>query len=822
MFCMCGLANMRGRGVEKPFPPERKKPMKIHFPRLYRYDRTEEPCRISLPFPPGVFTEGMGVRILSGDQELPVQERVLSRHLDGSVRFLEVRFQATLPGNRPLDLQAEVTEQAQKPTAGIAVCRHGDTIFVDAGEGGLRFRLKEGRGHLMESLEDGHQAYRADQFVGPVLKDASGRCYPPRFESWRVEESGPLAAVIRGAGVLGEATEAGECPRFETKLTVYYHKPWMEIAFRLINATNAPLAIASLGFSILAAENAMYSEKPLLKAQERPGDSVGESGAAVGKVLREGEVCKTTGVKLLDQIEAQFADNPLRCCVGRSNYKTNFTVSGGQPVQELVDGASLMTEANEHYAEVFYGTFFADRTTSAGGVCATVFQAQQNYPKAVVSDESGVHVMLVPECADKVTFESGMSREQRMQLHFHGPAEKLAEIDNRSLIYQMPDCAVLDAQAFMDAGIISDIYVSPERMLPDVEIALINRCDAHSRSFGMLNFGDAPDMNYTQQGRGKGKLVWTNNEYDFPHACALLYMRTGERRFLNYAISAAEHWMDVDVCHYSTNPLLLGGQWEHCRRHVLDSAMVCSHEWVEGLLDVYHLTGETRALETAQGIGENVLRLLETPAYQTHGESNARETGWALRTLTALYVETGDLRWLSKAKWIVGHFREWMDEYGSWVAPYTDNTLIHVPFMIAVAMGSLYRYYQVFPSEEVKGLLIQAANDLVESACTPFGLFIYKELPSLNRLGNNTLVLEALTIAYRLSGDKKYLKLGLPSFWRDIASPSKPVGKKTMMEGAVILDNDPPKHFAQSFLPLSVFYKAAADADLLGRCSSPI
>jgi hypothetical protein len=35
------------------------------------------------------------------------------------------------------------------------------------------------------------------------------------------------------------------------------------------------------------------------------------------------------------------------------------------------------------------------------------------------------------------------------------------------------------------------------------------------------------------------------------------------------------------------------------------------------------------------------------------------------------------------------------------------------------------------------------------------------------------------------------------------------------MEGTVILDNEPPKSFAQSFIPLAVYYRAAAEAGLL-------
>src|SRR5690606_28464569 len=102
----------------------------------------------------------------------------------------------------------------------------------------------------------------------------------------------------------------------------------------------------------------------------------------------------------------------------------------------------------------------------------------------------------------------------------------------------------------------------------------------------------------------------------------------------------AEHWMDVDICHHSDNPLRYQGQIPHSARHVTDNPAVC-HEWVEGLLDYYHITGERRALEAAIGVGENVLRILKTPRFQEPGGYHARESGWALRSLGALYAETG-------------------------------------------------------------------------------------------------------------------------------------------------------------------------------------
>jgi hypothetical protein len=245
--------------------------------------------------------------------------------------------------------------------------------------------------------------------------------------------------------------------------------------------------------------------------------------------------------------------------------------------------------------------------------------------------------------------------------------------------------------------------------------------------------------------------------------------------------------------------------------------MVCSHEWVEGLLDYYHFTGDERGLETALGIGDNVLRLLDTPMYAKAGETSARETGWALRTLTALYVETRDERWLSKCGRILEDFKLWENQYGNWLAPYTDNTVIRVGFMISIAIGSVMRYYREFPEPELKDMMLRAVDDLIENCYVEeWGCFYYKELPSLNRLGINTLLLEALAIAYELTGDADYLKPGLETFRRTIhGSAPGAVGGKRVVQDAVLVGNASSKNFAQSMIPLATYYRAASECGLL-------
>lgn len=811
----------------------------IYFDKLYRYDRIAEPCYIGIPVREGELWDADNVCVWQGEKQLPLQARVTSRHRDGSVRFLFLRFLADLPGNKSVVLQCDLHGAAgegqsaqtepytrMKHCAGgiwpegispveVHADKEGITVSTLCGgeDRGFSFRVKHDSPGIFEQVGAAGRVYGRQQFTGPLLKDGEGRKYRMRIGSWQVVEQGPICAILKASGSnVPQEDEEESGIDFEIKLTAWAGKPWVEVSYRIVNTTAQPLHVASLVFQLLRTGDGILAEEiaPMVIVENPKvmgeGDPAGQSGC-VFHARGTGELRDVAGLTPVENV---------RTCAGSSNFKTDFYLGqGGAAVNRVVDSKWLLYESNEHISEVFYGTFFADCTDAEGGVCATVFQAQQNYPKAVSADRNGLSVMLVPENVEKVVMQVGMSREQRFLLHFHDAQESLAEIDNRSLIYQMPDRPYLSPETHRASGVWQDVFA--DRWDMEVERALIGRADGHCRAYGMLNFGDSYDAGYTAQGRGGGKLVWCNNEYDYPHACALLYVRTGIRRFLDYNIASCSHWMDVDVCHYHPEALYIGGQWEHTGGHCVNGEMVCSHEWVEGLLDYYHFTGDERGLETALGIGENVLRLLDTPMYAKVGEASARETGWALRTLTALYVETRDERWLPKCSRILQDFRAWEEQYGNWLEPYTDNTVIRVGFMISVAIGSIMRYYREFPDPELKDMMLRAVDDLIENCYIEgWGVFYYKELPSLNRLGTNTLLLEALAIAYELSGDAEYLRPGIATFQKAITEPAPGTGGgKKNVEDTVIVGNGSSKNFAQSMIPLATYYRAASECGIL-------
>ena len=820
----------------------------IYLDKLYRYPRIQECVSVAVPFKKGELKSISEIAVLQNGKECIIQPEVTSSYDDGSVKFLFISFMADLPANKRtkviLSVSSEEYDKAVEASklsydnpiekaenvhkAEVCVKKTEAGYTVNSGE--LEFDVSDNSESIFTRLVDGRKIYTEENFEGPVLKDREGNDYKMSIGEWRVVKPGPVEVTLSAKAYnVVEADKDGNTASIdkedkkgiknkniesEIRITAYAGKPWVNISYRIINTSDEELNIKSLVFYIKKSKDSRITDKLVHIDMASGNDSTGCGDILTDNSNNNGPIFMTRGIGELDMIEHRAPVSDIRTMVATSNYKTSFIIGkNGEEVNETIDDSYLIKEANEHYAEVLYGTFMADYTDADDGFCVTVHQAQQNYPKAIKSCAEGVAVMLVPEGVGEITMQSGMAKEQNFLIHWQSPETHIWEIGNRSLIYQMPDRPYIAPQIFKESGAMLDVF--PDKYDEDVEIALMAKADGHSRCYGMLNWGDTVDMGYTVQGRGGGKPVWSNNEYDYPHACALMYARTGVRRFLDYLIVAAKHWMDVDVCHYSSNPLRIGGQWEHTAGHCKNGVMVCSHEWVEGLLDYYHFTGDERGYETAVGIGENVLRLLETPMYQVPGEANARETGWALRTLIALYVETNDKKWLTKCDWIIDSFKKWEEEYGDWLSPYTDNTAIRVGFMISVAVGSVMRYYRVFPREDVKQMLIHAVDDLVENCYMDNGLFYYKELPSLARNGNNTLLLESLAIAYELTGDASYLKYGLKTFRKTINEASGgAVGIKTITDDAVICKGDSGKSFAQSFIPLTTFYNAISKNDM--------
>jgi hypothetical protein len=117
------------------------------------------------------------------------------------------------------------------------------------------------------------------------------------------------------------------------------------------------------------------------------------------------------------------------------------------------------------------------------------------------------------------------------------------------------------------------------------------------------------------------------------------------------------------------------------------------------------------------------------------------------------------------------------------------------------------RYYRIFPREDIRDMILRQVDDLVENCYVKeWGLFYYKDLPGLTRPGNNTMVLEALSIAYELTKDRTYLEYGLGTFRNAMNDKPGYSSRKRTVEDAVLVGTMSSKNFAQSMIPLAFFW----------------
>ncbi len=720
---------------------------KLYFEKLSSFDRLKEPCSVAVPFPEGEVFDLENLAVADDNGQVLSQAYATAYWKDGSVKWALIDFLADLPGNKSKTYYCKAVKEKLKPDK-ISVVLQDNVFIVDTGKLVVKLNRK---GNIFNQIKSEYIRFEEKNIKGPIL---NGK-YTAVVDEWKIVREGPVTVILEGRGKHFDK-DGGSLLDFIVDLQFFRDKEWFKIDYKILN-------LEQYDFVEIKSLNIDFRKKSI---------------------------------------------NNIKTCIAKSNYKTDFIV--GEKDESLyyeIDSKHLIYEANEHFPEVFYGTFFADWNDGEGGICTTLFQAYQNYPKALKADKSGISVQIVPKNS-KIEFLKGMAKTHTLFLQLHSGNVFKEELNIRSLQFQMPDRPCLETRAYRDAEVFPDIFLDKNEQIKDYEQAFVHRMDARGKAYGILNWGDVPDMHYTKQGRGNGELVWVNNEYDFPHTAMLMYVRTGYRRMLDYMLVSARHWFDIDICRCSDDECRLSGQIEHSARHVSGKIEI-SHEWVDGLFDYYHATGDKFAYESAIGIGNNIKRNLKQPRYNKEGEINARETGWALRALVTLYKETNDESWLEDADFIIGHFKSWKEKYGLWLAPYTDHVAIRVPFMIAIAVVSLMRYYEIRPDIEIKNMIVEAVDDMIENCILDCGLFYYKEMPSLKRNGNNTTVLEALTCAYRLTGRRKYLEAGIKTFSAYMAEKSGAFGgDKYEKDGAVVISGPSTKGIAQSFMPVASFYSA--------------
>ena len=733
----------------------------LYFEKISQFDRNQEPVSVSIPFAKGVLPESKSLIIRDGETVLPVQMRRLAEWEDGSTKWLIVHFQPDLPGNQDKTLSFEITDEIVdiSPKHPLTVTQNENGYRVDTGV--LSFLVpNDGFLPIRNIILNGESLWHDKPLQGFDLtvngEELSTHDISVELE---LEEVGDLWCVILIKGK-HRTTKGEEVFELNGRITAFAGKSYIEVEHQFVH--------------------------------------------------KEEQV-----EKMLNSLTLTFAPETKqspKLALGQGYYRTEIQ-QGDDALEMSLTAEMMLYQANEHFVDSFYGDFWVDWRDDTAGMSCSIYQAHQNFPKKLAVNQDGIVCSLYPAHEEPALVLQGMGKTHRMNLHFHSADTPISDLSTRSLQFQLPDIPSLPREWYQENNPWLEEFF-PEK-LPGRLLSFFNHLhDGRPAALGMFHFGDAPDSAYTDQGRGGGKIVWVNNEYDRPHACTLYYALTGQRRVLDSALVTARHWLDVDFCHYNPDPLINGGLRMHDVYHATGK-VIPSHQWVEGFLDYYFLTGRREALAVANAVGDNIMRQLQQPNMLEPGATSVREAGWALRAMVGMWLGTGEEKWKQEAKRIVELFLTWANEYDGLLAPYTSHSMPRVVFMISLTVNSFARYLLIEQDKRIHELIVQTMDDLLEHCLGIDGIFYYKELPSLKRIAPTAHALEALTYAWRITGNDRYLKVAARQFMALVERPIGSQGGKKYIDssGAVIRGSGGGRIFADKYLSILIY---AGEASRLG------
>jgi hypothetical protein len=738
------LAGLAGplRAAVAPPGAERPGQTTIRIEEPSGLSRSGWPVGLGFPFDKGELRDLSSVAVFSprGDA-LPLQAKVLSRWPDGSIRWAHILFPADLERQK-VDLWRLEWNRipagaapAPSPAARLTVNEGRDAVEIESGR--LRVRIPLAGQGLFDSVRvGGHEMLDPARPASFVLTTPGGKTFSSAFrkkDRVSVEESGPLRAIVRIEGA--HASSSGQTLfDYIVRLTFHAGQSWFETEYGFVNREAEEWTpVASITLDIPLAPSSL-------------------------------PFAGTTSEYKIDKF--YDFDAPFSIYSGRQDF---FGVFAGATMFRS-DGTEVFNPGYESEARA---RWWADSSTAERGLTVAIQDMSRNFPKEIRVAADRVRVDFYPgREKEPLRVHQGWRKTHTALLYFHERGAKAA--DSRELCFSWQAPVIPWSPRHVASGLMGDILpYSPEKY-PAIERSLRQGFVGYESGVGrgLIDTGDT-----VGPGTGERGNFMQNNAYDTPWVAFLLFLRSGERRYWERARAAALHTSDIDIVHHSTRtPVEIGGIRIHGPNHVqydaeaiAGSSVAPNHEWVEGLLLAYHLTGEDRYLDDTRGVAGHLLRAIDAgwilPPYNAKW-NGARNLAWPLLALTVAHDETGEAAFAEGARKIVGGLRELQMPNGSFpitIGPYTAAAPLHN----AIVMEVLGRRAAMTGDAEAKAIFLRTIESTLRDLSFPDGEMMYITHPDY-RSPYTSMPWGGYHFGYLFTGDVKYLLHPLPLIMRQL------------------------------------------------------
>ncbi len=658
----------------------------VRIDEIWHTVRPREPVRFSLPLARGVLSNVDDLRLKLEDEELPIQTRILSKWPDGSVRWALLDFQADLDLRLGADLDVySGAGPRPTPAKAIRIDETDATIQVDTGAISVDI-FKTGAPRLDNVRARDGLALASTGGLSLDIHDEFLGLLTLETTEASVATAGPLVAEVTASATGHE--DSSRVLDAQVLYRFFADKPWVH-AYVTIMSRERDLGISQVRVAL------------------RP-DSMG-------------------------------ATPELRVHTGMKKARASDT--------ELLYDFAVDARSDPIWYEDSPEPCWALWRCSEGGVMASVRNADHHFPTRIALSEDGIDLDLHPAGNDSFHMYPWMGKTNEILVGFVTSDKSGYDMTLDSALFQRPVRPVCSPEYYAECQALGRIFPT-SRKYAGFEGLISTSLRARPVGVGAMHYGDEPNLGYTYSGRGHDDMVWTNGEYDTPRMLLMQYARTSNRSWFEAAEAAALHWMDIDFLRDSPNPRWAGGLCCHEGDHRVAAYAGPSHEWAEGLVDYYHLTGYERALRTAESIGDNVCRYIEDGQFDAIGTYALRELGWGLTAIAGCLRATNGDRYRRTGLRAVRILRRWADELGGFrdVSRYTDDggddslrpLTVQRDAFISLTLNGLDRFYRASGEQEAKSLFLEQVEAQLKWFSSPAGWWEQREtkIPNVEAFGS--------------------------------------------------------------------------------------
>lgn len=688
-----------------------------------------------IPMPPGKaankVTDGTRVKVTDDKgKTLPSATKVLQKRPDGSVEWLLVD---TLVDLGPQETKSIFIE----PIAGSGAIPALPAIAhpVTLREEGSKITLSNGLswvtlsrdgGSLIKRLVvNGRTVVEEGQLVDLLLSDSGGKIF-------RASQSGAYKiSVIHQNAVRTTVKLEGKhkardgttfmdfalrfeltanCPDVKFEHTFYCREPREgKLAIRMMKLV-MPTTMDPASTKLIRQSHHGHTwfSRPMEIAEniEIVASSVGNideyasgfKGAAASHPCAGGSVF----IRNMDSLHEDWSKYPFHMRPGQgSGFRADLQISGMRGVEPVIGWKSeqfTLVTAMEHF--------------------------RQLHPKSIHIDENILTWSIWPDWSIPMQVVQGVSKSHIWWITGENRAMTIAECEDRlhrwEYLYVEPVdisfdpawpayCEALECQHLLKYQPEKNPML--ENLIEPVPAAGNPNRHTYDRqpAIGMFHFGDHVNPDASSCANNEDDV---NVLFPIQH-----FLRTGHTYAWDYGKESARHYMEVDFCEWSTDPRQRTGLIPHTGNHFVGN-VYSSHQWSEGILAYYYLTGDERARNVVLGVAENHI-------YWAYNVTEAvtcdgREAGVPLVNLAAAYRLQPDERYIKAAKHICENFFvKYTQPDGKFEYPYPQSIPDH-PYKRITGYGDwssfagLFRMWEVTGDEYFRTLGVQLLKQAIK------------------------------------------------------------------------------------------------------------